>query len=309
MRFIVFFTFVMICAGDEYFYNMRSWVEPVFKILEQRAMVGMEESPKLAVSLEVEDDRLNQLDMEIRKKVSLHLQKEFGHILDRMQQLIDIVKSFALDMVDNLHVAINSIENDIEGDNVEQSGQIYVNELIRRAKQAIKELMISLNYETEENIEDHLSGKVFQSLAVKIAREVLDGAEFANMEATVLKQVEVAIDAVFKDDNQVIESGLYSDVLEDLQSSLRPFLNQIKGHEAKFNQWMHQLIKDGVYGAKPQLQLLHGYAKQVITEGCQLCQKVCEKAYNYFERYQDNMGDSWSRIQRIVELIKNEETV
>ncbi len=76
--------------------------------------------------------------------------------------------------------------------------------------------------------------------------------------------MEKVLDSVFKDENDQIESGVLSDVEEDLQTSLLQLSTYVRGHEKEFTAWMKQLIRDAVSTAKPQLNLLHGYATRSL---------------------------------------------
>jgi len=302
---LLLFSSLLAVHGDEYFYNMKKWVQPVFKLVPSGAHRGMDSSPPLLNVLGVQDVEIEKLDREIRDKVAKHLQVEMGTILTEMQSLITIVKEFSVDLARKVNKAVNTIS---AGGAPQDVGEQFLDDLILRAKGAINRIMVDLQYEESmaKSVEDHLSAKVFQAMAVRIAREVLEGSELVNVEKSVLEQVRGVLDLVFDNEDHALEESLMTDLMNDLHPMFKQLAPKITGKEKVFTSWLNTLISNAVQGAEPQMQQLRGYAKQVISEACKLCHDVCAKAYKYFSIHRNEMGPVWDRMDSIVKLILDE---
>jgi len=290
--------------SDEFYYNMRDWVKPVLESVPTGAKNGMDTSPELTDALGSDSVQLKRLEVDIRERIAQHLQDEMKIVIDKMQRLIDIVTRFSLDSMNSLQEAVSSISNG--GEEIEWVGNVYLDSLIQRAKVAIKKIIDELDYSISQNVDDHLSGKVFQAMAIRIAKDVLKGSELVSMEHSVLEQVKLVLDSLFSDAKGEIEKGVMSDLADDLHRLIKQRSADLSGNEDKFQKWVLQLTTNAVQGAKPQIHLLRNYAREVITDACKLCHDISYQAYSYFSEHRVELGSVWDRIEKIVQMILDE---
>lgn len=289
--------------GDHFYFNFQEWIKPKSSEIQRIAELGMSRATSLhqALNLPPGNPALDSVEKAVRLRIAKQLQSEMDAMLGKLQQLINIVKDFSLDLADRLHEVVADISNNRAP--APETADQFLDYLIRRAKQAIDEIVKDLEYNQAGKVEDSLSSQVFQELAVRIAREVLREGEGVNMEKAVFEQLMSVVEAVFSDENGVVESGLEASIVTNLKSLVKPLEATLEGKDKEFRAWVGDQVKAATAASAPFARHIHTWARDVISSACKLCHDVSQDAYEFFTDHQGELGPVWNRIQGIVRVV------
>jgi len=300
MKFLVFFGILLTgTLGDEFYFNLKSWTQPVLNQIYESARHKIHDGPSLKDALDYHQRniKLETAQRNLREEISLQLRAEMEDLMAKLQNLINYIVQFAT----KVGAKLNEVSSkNFKGDtSTAKLGDEFFNLYVAEAKSTIEHILKDLEKDAKEDLADHMTAKFLQQTAVEIAKELLQHTDHATLEVTILKDVKTVVDRVLSDEHQAIERAL----AVDMQPNIRKYVNELapflKGKEAEFHVWIQAQLKHAVDGARVHIDNLHMLAEQVITDACKLCHDVCKDALEYFQYYEGDLGSTWEKIESL----------